>query len=356
VTALARSLLTIGAVLAVPALKLAAADRVAISAESGVFSQYVWRGLLPTNGPVLQNSATALWRGTHVNIWTNQDLNSANGVRGKFNEVDFDAGYDHGLKKAGLSAGVIRYTVPNTPAAATTELYAGATLAAPLRPAVKAFFDVDGIRGAYYLTFDVSDAVPMPKPAPSGDWSVELAVGAGWGSSGSSLANFGVREPGRGGLPSQPGCAGQVRRALERHAAPQLRGAGPERSAAVRSSGPSRLRRGPRSGLDLLKTPARCGGHPAQPPASPAGLARVERTGQRLQQPQPQERTRPALQRTEEECDTSRSFYNFDDCGKPVENRCSLWKTASRQSPKKRMPIRCRMGILFPFPGLPGRC
>jgi hypothetical protein len=195
VTALTRSLLTIGAVLAVSALKLAAADRVAISAESGVFSQYVWRGLLPTNGPVLQNSATALWRGTHVNIWTNQDLNSANGVRGKFNEVDFDAGYDHGLKKAGLSAGVIRYTVPNTPAAATTELYAGATLAAPLRPAVKAFFDVDGIRGTY-VTFDVSHGIPLPKPVPSVNWSVELAAGAGWGSSGYSLANFGVRQSG----------------------------------------------------------------------------------------------------------------------------------------------------------------
>jgi hypothetical protein len=184
-----------GAVLAVSALRLAAADRPSISAETGVFSQYVWRGMLPTNGPVLQNSVTATWRGAHLNMWTNQDLNAASGPRGKFNEIDFDAGYDRSLKKAGISAGVIRYTFPGTLAAATTELYAGAALAAPLRPAVKAFFDVDGIRGAY-LTFDVSHAVPMPKPVPSVDWSVELATGVGWGSSGYSLANFGVREPG----------------------------------------------------------------------------------------------------------------------------------------------------------------
>jgi len=191
----AGSLLAIWAVLAVQAPRLAAAGRPAISAESAVFSQYVWRGMLATNGPVLQNSVTVLWRGAHVNLWTNQDLNSAHGRRGKFNEVDFDAGYDRSLEKASISAGVIRYTFPNTPMAATTELYAGASLAAPLRPAVKAFFDVDGVRGAY-LTFDVSHRVALPKPAPSVSWAIELAAGAGWGSSGYSLNCFLVHRPG----------------------------------------------------------------------------------------------------------------------------------------------------------------
>jgi hypothetical protein len=183
------------AVLTVWAASSAAADRPVFSAESSVFSQYVWRGMLPTNGPVLQNSATALWRGAHLNLWTNLDLNSANGRRGKFNEVDFDAGYDRSLEKAGFSAGLIRYTFPNTPAGATTELYAAATLAVPLRPAVKAYFDVDGIRGTY-VTFDVSHSVAMPKPRPQVSWSVELAAGAGWGSSGYSRSYFGVHERG----------------------------------------------------------------------------------------------------------------------------------------------------------------
>ena len=190
-----RIMLLIGSVLALSAPRLAAADRPVYSVESSVFSQYVWRGMLPTNGPVLQNSVTALWRGAHLNMWTNLDLNSANGRRGKFNEVDFDAGYDRSLEKVGFSAGAIRYTFPNTPFAATTELYAGATLAVPLRPAVKAYFDVDGIRGAY-VTFDVSHAVPMPKPHPSVGWSVELAAGAGWGSNGCSRSYFGVHQQG----------------------------------------------------------------------------------------------------------------------------------------------------------------
>jgi hypothetical protein len=123
-----------GLPLAVPASRLASAGGAAISAESGMFSQYVWRGMLPTNGPVLQNSVTALWRDAHLNMWTNQDLDAANGRRGKFIEVDFEAGYESPLEKAGFSAGVIRYTFPNTPAAPTTEVYAGATLAVLLRP------------------------------------------------------------------------------------------------------------------------------------------------------------------------------------------------------------------------------
>jgi hypothetical protein len=184
-----------GLLLAVPAFRLAAADRAAISVESGMFSQYVWRGMLPTNGPVLQNSVTALWRGAHLNMWTNLDLDAANGRRGKFNEVDFEAGYERSLEIAGFSAGVIRYTFPNTPAAPTTEVYTGATLAVPLRPAVKAYFDVDGIRGTY-VTFDVSHSVAMPKLRPQVSWNVEFAAGAGWGSAGYSRSYFGVDLPG----------------------------------------------------------------------------------------------------------------------------------------------------------------
>ena len=194
-TAVSRGLLVAGWVLAVSAPRLAAADRAAISAESGMFSQYVWRGMLPTNGPVLQNSVTALWRGAHLNMWTNQDLDAANGRRGKFNEIDFEAGYERSLEKAGISAGVIRYTFPNTTAAPTTEVFAGASLAVPLRPAVKAYFDVDGIRGTY-VTFDVSHSVAMPRLHPHVSWSVEFGAGAGWGSSGYSRSYFGVHQPG----------------------------------------------------------------------------------------------------------------------------------------------------------------
>jgi len=183
------------AVLVVLALRQLPADPLTLAAETSVFSQYVWRGMVPTDGPVLQNSVTTQWRGAHLNIWTNQDLSSVNGRQWKFDELDFDAGYDRSLKKAVFSAGAIHYTFPNTRAAAATELYAGAALAVPLRPTVKAFFDVDNTHGAY-LTSDVSHAVTLPSLGESVEWRVELAAGAGWGSSSYSLSWFGVREPG----------------------------------------------------------------------------------------------------------------------------------------------------------------
>jgi hypothetical protein len=69
-------------------------------------------------------------------------------------------------------------------------------------PAVKAYFDVDGIRGTY-VTFDVSHSVALPKPHPQVSWSVDLAAGAGWGSSGYSRSYFGVHE--RGMMDIHPG-------------------------------------------------------------------------------------------------------------------------------------------------------
>jgi len=74
-------------------------------------------------------------------------------------------------------------------------VYAGATLAVPLHPAVKVYYDVDGIRGAY-VTFDVSHSVALPKPHPKMSWSVDLAAGTGWGSSGYSRSYFGVHQQG----------------------------------------------------------------------------------------------------------------------------------------------------------------
>jgi hypothetical protein len=196
--------LGISIVLAAWAMPSPAAERPEFSVENGVFSQYTQRGTLPTNGPVLQNSITALWRGAHLNVWTNLNLDSVNGRRGKFDEVDFDAGYDRSFEIVSFSAGAIRYQFPNTTAHATTEVYAGATLAAPLRPAVKAYFDLDGIRGTY-VTFDVSQSVPLPPLYPQVRWSLNLSAGAGWGSSGCGLFNFGVRE--RGLVDLHPGLA-----------------------------------------------------------------------------------------------------------------------------------------------------
>lgn len=181
-------------IIAAVALAAAAAERPAVSVEGTVYSQYVWRGLVFTDGPVLQTSTTATYRRAHLNVWTNQDLTQANQRRGKVNELDFDAGYDQQLgERATLSGGVIRYTFPNTPWASTTELYSGISFGGWLHPSARGYFDVQSADGAY-LTFDVSHAFALPKPSAKVAWSLELAGGAGWGSKSHNAYYFGTRQ------------------------------------------------------------------------------------------------------------------------------------------------------------------
>ena len=169
-----------------------AADRPSLTFEATPLSQYVWRGLVLTNGPVLQTSSTVIYRGAHLNVFTNQDLNGVNGRRGKVGELDFDLGYDYARKKTTLSAGAIRYTFPNTIAASTTELYAGVRLAGLLNPSVRGYFDVASIRGGY-VAADVSHSVSLPRLAPGMTWEAVLAAGAGCGSANHNAAYYGVK-------------------------------------------------------------------------------------------------------------------------------------------------------------------
>jgi hypothetical protein len=169
-----------------------ASDSPSFTFEATSLSQYVWRGLVLTNGPVLQTSSTVNYRGAHLNVFTNQDLNSVNGRRGKVNELDFDLGYDYARDKTTLSAGAIHYTYPNTNARSTTELYAGVRLAGPFNPSVRGYFDVAAVRGGY-VTADVAHSFSLPKLARDVTWEAVLAAGAGCGSANHNAAYYGVK-------------------------------------------------------------------------------------------------------------------------------------------------------------------
>jgi hypothetical protein len=169
-----------------------AADGPSFTFEATPLSQYVWRGLVLTNGPVLQTSSTLTYRGAHLNVFTNQDLNGVNGRRWKVDELDFDLGYDYARNKTTLSAGAIHYQYPSTIAASTTELYAGVGFAGPLNPSVRGYFDVASMRGGY-VTADVSHSVSLPKLASDVTWKAVLAAGAGCGSANHNAAYYGVK-------------------------------------------------------------------------------------------------------------------------------------------------------------------
>ena len=90
-------------------------------------TKYVWRGIPVTSESVFQPSFTvAHSSGTSANVWANMDVTDVNGLSGEVNEIDYTLDYSWEDGFASLSAGFIRYTFPNTPFTATSEVYAGA--------------------------------------------------------------------------------------------------------------------------------------------------------------------------------------------------------------------------------------
>ncbi len=171
-------------------------QRPSVNVEGAVYSQYIWRGLIVTDGPVLQTSTTADYKRLYLNVWTNQDLTETIWRAIKLGELYFDGGYDHPLgERTTISSGVILYTFPNAPDAPTTELYTGVSFETTLKPSVRAYFDVQSVKGVY-LTFDVGHVIPMPELRRSVKWGVELAAGVGWGSKAENLGYFGAPKAG----------------------------------------------------------------------------------------------------------------------------------------------------------------
>ena len=153
-------------------------------------NMYVWRGLVLTDGPVFEPSATLGYKGASINVWGNLDLNNVNGTSGDFNEIDLTLDYTHSIKEVSLSAGLIYYDFPNTEFRSTLELYAGAGLDILLQPTITVYFDVDQVEGIYgTLGFSHSFSLPGSDAV---SWSLDLATNVGLGSSKYVNYYFGV--------------------------------------------------------------------------------------------------------------------------------------------------------------------
>ncbi len=153
-------------------------------------NKYVWRGMLLTDGPVFQPSATLGYKGASVNVWGNLDLDNANDLAGEFNEIDFTLDYTHAIKEFSVSGGLIYYDFPNTDFRSTLELYVAAGVDILLQPAITVYFDVDQAQ-AIYGTIGLSHSFDLPD-SDAVSWSLDLATSAGLGSSSYVDFYFGV--------------------------------------------------------------------------------------------------------------------------------------------------------------------
>ncbi len=164
---------------------------VSVCVDLAMLGRYAWRGILLTDGPVLQQSLTVEKNGFSVNVWGNMDLDTVNGNANQYNELDITLAYGQEFGIVGLSAGVIHYTFPNTAFADTTELFASVALDVPLSPTVTGYYDVDAVQGAY-VVLDIGHSVDLGNLAENVSCSLEAGAGVGWGSTSYNRSYFGL--------------------------------------------------------------------------------------------------------------------------------------------------------------------
>jgi len=169
-------------------------ERPTVGVDVGVFSKYVWRGLILTDDPVLQPSLTVGYKGLGLNVWANTDLTDANGTPGEVNELDYTLDYSFSVKKVDFSVGVIQYTFPHTGFEPTTEIFGTAAMDILLAPTVKIYWDTDEV-GGVYGTVGISHSFPLGEVRGISP-GLDLSGSIGYATSGWNEGYYGVKSSG----------------------------------------------------------------------------------------------------------------------------------------------------------------
>ena len=114
-------------------------------------SQYLWRGFVLNDTPVLQPAVSFGYKGLSITSWSNFAHRGPNGQN--WTEHDLSVDYAHHVGKLGLSAGYILYWFPDLTSAQgnrSQEFYAGVAFDAPLNPSFTFYRDVDQGDGNYF--------------------------------------------------------------------------------------------------------------------------------------------------------------------------------------------------------------
>ncbi len=172
------------------------AERIEINTSLDFCTDYVWRGLVINDEPVLQPSFTATQTIGRIgsfsfNIWGNLDITDYYGTYNEFSEIDLTASYSLPSGPLGLEVGFIHYSFPTTNDSATTEVYITAGYEPediPLAFSFSAFYDFDEIDG-FYLSGKISSLIPV-----NPQLSLELSLSAGYANSGYNLGYFNVSD------------------------------------------------------------------------------------------------------------------------------------------------------------------
>ncbi|OGV73143.1 MAG: hypothetical protein A3K19_14985 [Lentisphaerae bacterium RIFOXYB12_FULL_65_16] len=187
--------------------------RPSVTLSLDAVNQYVWRGILYNQDPVLQPSATVSWFGFSANIWGSYDTTDYGAHEGgygdsqwEFAEIDCTLSYSHTFDKAaldlpvsiGVTVGVIDCTYENTywEELDTTEVFAGVSLPdLLLSPSVTVYRDTNQSDGLY-VQGAVSHTISLLKNGDEDRLGLTLGATLGWGNRDNNEYYLGVDESG----------------------------------------------------------------------------------------------------------------------------------------------------------------
>jgi len=131
------------------AVEDATAYSLSASFDPAFVSQYVWRGIALNKETVIQPSLTLACNNLSLNVWSSMDMTDINGYKNDVNELDFTLDYSSSFSLINYSAGVVRYTFPETDFVSTTELYLVLSSEKTGNMWVSLFQDVAAVEGSY---------------------------------------------------------------------------------------------------------------------------------------------------------------------------------------------------------------
>ena len=158
--------LTLGSV---PAL--AEEDSLSVSADVGVFSQYVWRGYaLSDDSLIVQPSLTFAYGGFGLNFWGNYDSDYYD-TGSDYNETDITLSYDWSFDSVSMGLGYIYYDVDG---GETSEVYYTVGFDTILAPSITIYRDIDEFDG-WYVNLGIGHSIPV-----SDDLALDISAAIGY--------------------------------------------------------------------------------------------------------------------------------------------------------------------------------
>lgn len=176
-------------------LLLQAQTDLSYGAGADIVSEYVWRGQLLTDEPVIQPYVEVSSGGLCLNIWSSIDTTDTNEVGNetyRIQEVDYTLSYG-GTVTEGLDmeGGVIYYDFPGTGFDATQEAYVSASLSdILLTPSLTVYYDFDEVEGIY-ANAGIGHAFELSERL-----SLSLSGSLGWGDKDYNMGYFTVDDSG----------------------------------------------------------------------------------------------------------------------------------------------------------------